>query len=88
MPLIQVNCINGNPFYYFQFAFLYNGEQVLDGRHREIAMQNFETKNLESDGTADSRPVWQTPEMTVAEVNTLTRTAGFTTFDAPTSFGS
>jgi len=51
-------------------------------------MSNIENTGLESTAPADAKPVWQTPQMTVAEVNSLTRTIGFTTLDAPTSFGS
>lgn len=51
-------------------------------------MTDFNSNDLDRDTVIDTRPVWNTPTVTVAEVNTLTQTAGFSNFDAPTSFGS
>ena len=51
-------------------------------------MPDFKSKDLDREPSVDTRPVWKTPTVTIAEINTLTRTAGFTNFDAPTSFGS
>lgn len=51
-------------------------------------MSDFNVKDLDRESAVDTRPVWNTPTVVVADINTLTQTAGFNTFDAPTSFGS
>jgi hypothetical protein len=51
-------------------------------------MTDFNSNDLDRDTVIDTRPVWNTPTVIVAEMNTLTQTAGFSNFDAPTSFGS
>lgn len=51
-------------------------------------MPDFNTKDLDREDAVDIRPVWNTPTVMVADINTLTQTAGFFTLDAPTSFGS
>jgi hypothetical protein len=51
-------------------------------------MPDFNTKDLDRECAVDARPVWNTPKVMVADINTLTQTAGFGTQDAPASFGS
>jgi len=51
-------------------------------------MSDTEKNARDHDVVIDTRPLWTTPTVIVADVDASTRTAGFDTFDAPTSFGS